>query len=229
MTTTMTRTTPAPAGLDPATIEYAGNMRTRQRQIWGALSADHVWQYIRVEDTGTPWAIVHRPTGVTGGASSITDATDWTARYGLEWIEREARRVVDAGGRSDVIVSRMVAGRPMGRLEEPAAVVAERLARAVRVLAVLAGDLVAAAPTGVCYCGSLLAGDVHADVCRECPDSGRALPRVCRLLHLHTACGPADPMLCDHVQCRRRALPDAADCARGRDWCCGCCDDDRLS
>jgi hypothetical protein len=224
--TTSTKSRP-PAGLDPASIEYARHLRAGQRQMWGALSADHVWQYIRVEDVGTPWAIVHRPTGATSTAGSIHDATTWTARYGLEQIERDARRVIAAGGTSDGMALRMVAGRPMARILESPEVIARRLGEARRILQVLAGELAAGHPDGVCSCGGLLVADVHADVCREC-DGDPGLPRRCRLLHRHAACGPADPVQCDHLQCRRRAwprpaLPALPGCARGWDWCCGCC------
>ena len=50
------------------------NGRTR-RECWSATSDDGVWGFQRIEDTGTPWLIVHIPTGTDcGTAASLMKA-----------------------------------------------------------------------------------------------------------------------------------------------------------
>lgn len=56
------------------------SFRTGRLETWQAVSADGQWRYDRVEVAGTPWALVHVPTGVTDpGYGTLGDARAATA------------------------------------------------------------------------------------------------------------------------------------------------------
>lgn len=222
MGATLTRT-PAPV-LDDRLTQHRTNLRTGRRELWQFGTLDGTWIVERVEDTGTPWEVTHRPTGMTAQFGQESDALQYIARPGtLVHLRALADDVVRRGGRTDTITMRVVAGR-LARVDEPADVVADRLGLAVRALAVLDGLLSPGTPDAVCLCGAYLTGEAHADACRECigePLEGR---RRCPLAGRHTACVRPDPVQCDHLQCRRAAVPAGGGvCWRGRDRCCGCC------
>lgn len=40
------------------------SFRTGRMENWSAVSRDGVWKYSRVEISGTPWAVIHVPTGI---------------------------------------------------------------------------------------------------------------------------------------------------------------------
>ena len=225
MRKTMTR--PPLIALDAAMTEKARNVRTGRVEIWAAGSADGRWWFQRVEVPGTPWELTYLPTGQLEGAGSLSAARMVAADPLTLLVLRErAERVVLAGGQAGPGMLRFVAGRQVHGVAEPPERVAERLGLARRVLHILDGLVVAGDPDGVCVCGGLMVGTVHADACPECLGGTVAEQRGCRALPRHQACPEADPALCDHDGCARRAVPaGAAVCWRGRDWCCGCCAD----
>ncbi len=49
--------------LDPTkTLRYR-NLRSGRPEIWEATSADGQWCYAREEEPGTPWHVLHIPSG----------------------------------------------------------------------------------------------------------------------------------------------------------------------
>lgn len=40
---------------------WAGTLRVRRRECWAATTVDGEWAFERIEDTGTPWIVVHWP------------------------------------------------------------------------------------------------------------------------------------------------------------------------
>lgn len=77
--TTATRTRRPRRVLTPVTITSRyPSFSGRRMENWSAVSADGLWKYERIEDTGTPWEAVHVPTGIS---------TDW---YGTLTAAREA-------------------------------------------------------------------------------------------------------------------------------------------
>lgn len=44
------------------------NGRTR-RECWEAETTDGVWLFLRVEDTGAPWRLIHQPSDTDHGLS----------------------------------------------------------------------------------------------------------------------------------------------------------------
>jgi hypothetical protein len=75
------------------------DMRTRQ-ECWGATSADERWLFVRIEDTGTPWAVYP------------ADA-DLRARVG--WViyttSLQRARIAVAAGRADARLERLLAAQ----------------------------------------------------------------------------------------------------------------------
>lgn len=219
--------TSTPAAVIPLArgrTDRARNLRTGNVETWETGSDDGVWWFRRVEMPGTPWEITHLPTGMTNHCGSLDDARTWAGSpAALRLLHDRAQKVVDARGFPGAAVLRFVAGRPV-KATEPADRVAERHGLALRAVHVLEGRLAAGDPDGLCLCGGLMRGPVHADVCPECVGGTVAEHRKCRLLHLHRSCTVPEHALCDHVRCTAPAVPaGAADCSRGRDRCCGCC------
>jgi hypothetical protein len=226
MTQTMTRAVLTP--LDDRSTQRRP-LLTRgtpgQHETWQATSADHRWLYERLETVSTPWEVTYLPTGQTQIFGNLNTARRWTGdeTRAVAFLRQSAAQVVTRGGHADTIVTAFVAGR-IQRVAESAEDAAARCAAARRAVAVIDGALVTGDPDGLCRCGALLIGAVHADVCRECLDDTPADRRRCRLLHQHQACDDVDPVQCDHPQCRIPASPRGdADCRRGCEWCCGCC------
>jgi hypothetical protein len=57
-------TAPSARVLTPVTATAAYRTgRSGRREAWGAVSADGVWSYERLEVATTPWEITHVPTG----------------------------------------------------------------------------------------------------------------------------------------------------------------------
>lgn len=199
------------------------NLREGADQVWSAASDDGVWLYVRVEDGGTPWEITHLPTGATLGAGTLLDGRRRTADAGtLEAIREQAARVVARGG-GDGAVRFGAPGRPAP--VEPAAAIAQRLGKAMRVLAVLDGLIGAGRPAALCGgCGGYLAEVGHADACRECLGAGLAERRECRNLSGHVSCARPFELQCDHRGCLEVAAVTAGlRCLGGLERCCGCC------
>lgn len=54
--------------------------RSGRVETWAAVSSDGTWKYERLEIAGTPWSVVHVPTGVEGDwYSTLTAAREATA------------------------------------------------------------------------------------------------------------------------------------------------------
>lgn len=64
--------------------------RSGRLENWSAASRDGVWKYERLEDAGTPWSVVHVPTGTEGSwYGTLTAAREATANgSALEYVER---------------------------------------------------------------------------------------------------------------------------------------------
>lgn len=72
--------TPGPTPLDPNLMDYRPGRRGG-RELWGAISGDRQWAYIREESAGTHWHIEHLPTErvLTFAAPTILTAQKMTA------------------------------------------------------------------------------------------------------------------------------------------------------
>lgn len=80
------------------------NPDTGRDEIWYAESADGLWLYERVEETGTPWVVTFTPTGQEEWLGSLPAARRWTASGdALVFLRRRAQDVVDAGGRRNQV------------------------------------------------------------------------------------------------------------------------------
>jgi hypothetical protein len=62
----------------------------RRLETWSAASRDGIWKYERIEDTGTPWAVIHVPTNTEGDwYGSLPKARAATASgEALAYVER---------------------------------------------------------------------------------------------------------------------------------------------
>lgn len=56
--------------------------RVSDREIWEARSIDGTWTYERLEEEGTPWLVLHTPTGYMDYFASLSKARRWTASDG---------------------------------------------------------------------------------------------------------------------------------------------------
>lgn len=74
MPATRTRRTLTPVDITARFPSFNGG----RLETWSAVSRDGAWKYERIEDAGTPWAVVHVPTGI---------GADW---YGTLTAAREA-------------------------------------------------------------------------------------------------------------------------------------------
>lgn len=81
--------------LTPADItsRFPGHMRRgggERLEVWSAASRDGVWKYERMETHGTPWTVVHVPTGLDGAwYGKLDDARAATADgTALAYVER---------------------------------------------------------------------------------------------------------------------------------------------
>lgn len=70
----------------------AGNLRTGRREIWGAITADDVWAMERIEDTGTPWILIHQPTRIEVGTYGTLRSCREAITMGWAW--HSLRRVL---------------------------------------------------------------------------------------------------------------------------------------
>jgi hypothetical protein len=79
---TATTRTPKPRRtLTPVTgITRYPSLRSGRLEAWSAVSADGVWKYERLETVGTPWAVIHVPSGIEADwAGTLTAAREMTA------------------------------------------------------------------------------------------------------------------------------------------------------
>ncbi len=72
------------------------SFRTGRLENWGAMSADGVWHYRRLEMTGTPWSVEHMPTGIEGNwygslPAARAATADGTALAAVERIQAHER------------------------------------------------------------------------------------------------------------------------------------------
>lgn len=56
--------------------------RVSNREIWEARSICGTWTYERGEEPGTPWIVIHVPTGYVEYFTSLPRARRWTASDG---------------------------------------------------------------------------------------------------------------------------------------------------
>lgn len=222
--TTMTRL--RPLALDPQRI-HRGEVGPGKYDIDAAMSADGYWLFHYSIAAGARGEYL--PTGDLVTGRTLRAVRLKAARPGV--IDRFRARAVaelaelgpfcQAAGRPGVDVRAVVVDLALYRGDRDE--LAQRWALARRRLGILEGRMVAAYEfDGVCACGGYLVGDLHGDGCSECLDGNPSQRIRCRLLAQHQACATPDPVLCDHG-CARRAQP--VPCWRGRDFCCGCCDD----
>lgn len=56
------------------------SFRSGQLEAWAAESRDGIWRYARLEISGTPWVVIHIPTGIEGNwHGTLTAAREATA------------------------------------------------------------------------------------------------------------------------------------------------------
>lgn len=81
MTATTTKRVLTP--LDKTRTDRRRNLRTGRVEIWGAVSADGRWCYVREEMSGTPWAVydLTHPTrfATNDMFPTLGAAREWTA------------------------------------------------------------------------------------------------------------------------------------------------------
>jgi hypothetical protein len=67
--------------LTPVTVTARyRSFRSGRLENWAAVSDDGMWEYKRLEISGTPWAVVHVPTGLEAGwCGTLTAARGMTA------------------------------------------------------------------------------------------------------------------------------------------------------
>lgn len=184
-------------------------------EIWAACSADDLWSYHRIDDEGTPWLIVYRPTG------------QQVVPYGTLAAAREAT----AGGLLDELRRRAYLAAFHGEDTKSRADGQRWLAVHMRG----AGTTYGADPDWRCRCGGYLleaTGDgrlAHVDCCRECYTPGAGLVGdTCVVAPDHRFCGDPQPIECGHHRdnrCQAPARPnDGAGCGKAGDVdCCGVC------
>jgi hypothetical protein len=89
--TTATRTRKPRRELTPVTVtERYPSFRSGRVENWAAVSADGVWKYARLEVSGTPWSVLHVPSGTEGNwHGTLTAAREATANgSALAYVER---------------------------------------------------------------------------------------------------------------------------------------------
>lgn len=86
MSATKTRRELTPADVTARFPSFSG----RRVEAWAAESRDGIWKYERIEDAGTPWAVLHVPTGTEGPYyGTLTAAREGTANgSALAYVER---------------------------------------------------------------------------------------------------------------------------------------------
>ena len=199
-------TTTARQPITPITdIERMPALPSGRLEVWSATSRDRQWLYQRLEEVGTPWLVIHVPTGLTEYNSNLVAARRWTAKpSSVDWLRMSALEILDQ--------SENTIRRTMAR----------------RALLLLDGQLLPATTEveALCECGGYLARAdgriwMHVDTCPEqvdepdqpCPD-GR---------YKHKTCPKPAPVQCEHPQCVRDNDLTAWPCDRGHKACCGCC------
>lgn len=77
----MTRTQTPATPLDPASTEWARNLRSGRRERWSVESRDGRFRYTRGEETNTWWRVTYLPTGHVYDDlfSTLAGARRWTA------------------------------------------------------------------------------------------------------------------------------------------------------
>jgi hypothetical protein len=217
MTATMTRRRKPPApmlDLDPHRM-HRGELRPGLYGLTAAMSADGLWLF--TGDIKT-WTGEYLPSGDRARGNTLNAVRRQAADPGILDRFRVAAAALVADLGPLVAAGDLEGLAGLGAFEAPATTYG--LAR--RRLAVLEGRLIAAWELdGVCSCGGYLVGELHGDGCSECLTMKPGERIRCRLLAQHQACESPDPMLCDHG-CKQHAK--LAPCWRGRDFCCGCCD-----
>ena len=77
-----TRTRKPRRTLTPVTVtaRFPG-IRSGRLEDWSAVSDDGAWAYERLEMSGSPWSILHKPSGIEVGtwAGTLSEAREMTA------------------------------------------------------------------------------------------------------------------------------------------------------
>lgn len=78
---TATKTRKPRRTLTPVTITSRyPSFNGRRVETWSAVSADGTWKYERLEIAGTPWSVLHVPSGIEGNwHGTLTAAREATA------------------------------------------------------------------------------------------------------------------------------------------------------
>lgn len=77
-----TRTRKPRRTLTPVTITSSyPSLRADRVEAWSAVSDDGVWAFERLEMSGSPWSIAHKPSGIEVGtwAGTLSEAREMTA------------------------------------------------------------------------------------------------------------------------------------------------------
>jgi hypothetical protein len=83
--------------LDPKRKTRFQRMSTGRFEVWGAVSKDGVWKYVRLDDVGTPWEVEHVESGrrLRSWFGSLAQARRATAAPGV--MEQLEARPVSVG------------------------------------------------------------------------------------------------------------------------------------
>lgn len=88
---TATKTRKPRRVLTPVTITARfPSFNGRRLENWSAISADGTWKYERLEISGTPWSVLHVPSGIESHwYGTLTAAREGTANgNALAYVER---------------------------------------------------------------------------------------------------------------------------------------------
>jgi len=80
--TATTRTRKPRRTLTPVTVTARfPSIRSGRVEDWAAVSADGVWAFERLEMSGSPWSLLHKPSGIEVGtwAGTLSEAREMTA------------------------------------------------------------------------------------------------------------------------------------------------------
>jgi len=73
------------------------SFRSGRLENWAASSRDGEWKYERIEDTGTPWAVIHVPTGTEGPWYGTLTAARASTADGSALVDVERRLAHERG------------------------------------------------------------------------------------------------------------------------------------
>lgn len=197
-----------------------------KRELWSAMSTDGVWAYVRVDDDGTPWMGIFRPTGQYRCYGTISEARRATAAT------NGAPTPGDPQGHLRLVQElRMEASAALAAPDPDTRLKAVRWTAVHMRMATTGGydDILR------CACGGLL---VHIDIPSRgrrtvhldgCPDCAPHLDQttLCEFAAVHQFCEQPTPVACTHAGttgCAGNAHPvGIGACPLGEADCCGQC------